>query len=274
MNCKDFETIIIEIARDRLMDASTRAQGLEHADNCARCSALLDEERELTGRLRVLSAAGAEEEIPARLESALLSAFHKRTSSQSAPSAVVSRGLMGRMELSGRRRWILAAAALAALTFGFSLAAWLSQRPDRESLANGRKQSMVSPTPSGSPKVSERQTEKRTPILGPERTNQPANPLNLALKHEKRQQRLRRTGAVDQAAINNPPREFVTRFFPVMQGNEVIPLESAQIVRVRMPRSNLISLGIPVNQDRVDEPIQADVLVSNDGLARAIRLVY
>ncbi|MGH9848353.1 MAG: hypothetical protein ACREBD_00715, partial [Blastocatellia bacterium] len=70
------------------------------------------------------------------------------------------------------------------------------------------------------------------------------------------------------------PREIVTQFFPVIQGSELIPLESGQIIRVRMPRSNLIPLGIPYSQERADETIQADVLVSNDGLARAIRLVY
>jgi hypothetical protein len=70
------------------------------------------------------------------------------------------------------------------------------------------------------------------------------------------------------------PREIVTQFIPVIQGSEWIPLEGAQIVRVRMPRSNLIPLGININQERAGEAIQADVLVSNDGLARAIRLVY
>ncbi|HEX5082474.1 MAG TPA: hypothetical protein VFY40_10525, partial [Blastocatellia bacterium] len=70
------------------------------------------------------------------------------------------------------------------------------------------------------------------------------------------------------------PGEFVTQFFPIMQGGELIPLESGRIVRVRMPRSNLIPLGIPFNQERANETIKADVLLSNDGLARAIRLVY
>jgi hypothetical protein len=41
-----------------------------------------------------------------------------------------------------------------------------------------------------------------------------------------------------------------------------------------MPRSNLIPLGIPIDQGRASETIKADVLLSNDGLARAIRLVY
>jgi hypothetical protein len=59
-----------------------------------------------------------------------------------------------------------------------------------------------------------------------------------------------------------------------VQGGELIPLESGRIVRVRMPRSNLIPLGIPFNQERANETIKADVLLSNDGLARAIRLVY
>jgi hypothetical protein len=58
-----------------------------------------------------------------------------------------------------------------------------------------------------------------------------------------------------------------------MQGVELIPLEGGQVVRVIMPRSNLIPLGIPFNQERANETIKADVLVSN-GLARAIRLVY
>jgi hypothetical protein len=59
-----------------------------------------------------------------------------------------------------------------------------------------------------------------------------------------------------------------------MQGGELIPLESGQLLRVRMPRSNLIQLGIPFDQERASETIKADVLISNDGLARAIRLVY
>jgi hypothetical protein len=81
-------------------------------------------------------------------------------------------------------------------------------------------------------------------------------------------------GANRRPASNDAPREFVTQFFPVMQGGELIPIDGGQLVRVRMPRSNLIPLGIPLDQERVSETIKADVLLSNDGLARAIRLVY
>jgi hypothetical protein len=40
-----------------------------------------------------------------------------------------------------------------------------------------------------------------------------------------------------------------------------------------MPRSALVSLGLPVNVVRADVPVEADLLVGEDGLARAIRFV-
>src|SRR5262245_3252893 len=135
MNCQDFETIIIEIARDRLMDAVARERGLEHVQRCAPCAKLLVEERALSRDLRALSASVGAEEIPARIETALLSAFRQPAASTlGAPAGVTN-----------RRYLLLAAAALALLTFGFSLAGWIVSSPRRESpfgSADGR----VAPT--------------------------------------------------------------------------------------------------------------------------------
>src|SRR5262245_60930729 len=116
MTCSDFETIIIEIARDRLMDAATRERGLEHIRRCTSCATLLVEERALSRDLRALSARCAAEEMPERIESALLAAFRQAQGQtgqtgqtrRSAPAIVASR----------QRRWLLAVAALALLTFG------------------------------------------------------------------------------------------------------------------------------------------------------------
>jgi hypothetical protein len=66
-------------------------------------------------------------------------------------------------------------------------------------------------------------------------------------------------------------REIVTGFIPVMLDPD--PLERGRLVRVRMPRSALTAFGLPVNEERFEERIQADVLVGEDGLARAIRFV-
>ena len=44
------------------------------------------------------------------------------------------------------------------------------------------------------------------------------------------------------------------------------------ILRVRLQRSSLGSLGLPVNEERAAEWIQVDLLVGNDGLPQAVRL--
>ena len=54
----------------------------------------------------------------------------------------------------------------------------------------------------------------------------------------------------------------------------VVPddVEEAAILRVRMQRSSLGALGLPVNEERAGEWIQVDLLVGNDGLPEAVRL--
>ena len=68
--------------------------------------------------------------------------------------------------------------------------------------------------------------------------------------------------------------ESVTEFIPLLAGAPAAqPLESGQLVRVQLPRAALASLGLPLNAERGNEPVKADVLLGNDGLARAIRFV-
>jgi hypothetical protein len=254
MNCNDFETIIIEIARDRLIDAATRERGLEHVQWCAPCATLLVEERALSRDLRALSARCASEEVPERIETDLLAAFRQRA----AAPIVASR----------RRRWLLAVAALILLTFGISLAGWIASSPRREAPEIGSTDGKAAPTNAPAANEKPNQTPPRIVEVRPPDQPIPASSM------EKRQNRSASARADRRSASDDAPREFVTEFFPVMQGGELIPLESGQIVRVRMPRSNLIPLGIPFNQERASETVKADVLLSNDGLARAIRLVY
>jgi anti-sigma factor RsiW len=260
MNCLDFETIIIEIARDRLMDAATRERGLGHVQECARCATLLVEECALSRDLRALSARCASEEVPELIETNLLVAFRQAAGQtrRSAPTVVTSR----------RRRWLLAVAALVLLTFGISLAGWIASSPKREapeiSSTDGKA------APANAPAAHEKPSQTPPRIVEVRRPDRPVPVSSI----EKRQKRLASASANRRSANDNASREFVTEFFPVMQGGELIPLESGQIVRVRMPRSNLIPLGIPFNQERASETVKADVLLSNDGLARAIRLVY
>jgi hypothetical protein len=40
-----------------------------------------------------------------------------------------------------------------------------------------------------------------------------------------------------------------------------------------MPRSALIAFGLPVNVEHADAPVNAELLLGEDGMARAIRFV-
>jgi len=67
------------------------------------------------------------------------------------------------------------------------------------------------------------------------------------------------------------PREIVTDFFPLMDAPP--PLDRAELVRVNLPAAAMRTVGLPVREDRLDDRVQADVLVSEEGLATAIRFV-
>ncbi|MBO0862879.1 MAG: hypothetical protein J2P21_31155 [Chloracidobacterium sp.] len=261
MNCLDFETIVIEIARERLMDAAARERGLEHIRRCSFCATLLAEERALSRDLRVLSDEGADEEIPDRIETALLAAYRNRAV---APESAV---------VTVNRRRPLAVAALALLTLGFGLARWMASSAPRESPLRGSADVAVKATPTVAT-ATEKTPEKLMWPSPPVVSDRPPDRSSSSPKSEKRGRRSAEVSTKSSSPNDITSHEFVTPFFPVTPGGELIPLDSGQIVRVRMPRSSLISVGIPFNQERVNETIKADVLLSDDGRARAIRLVY
>lgn len=51
------------------------------------------------------------------------------------------------------------------------------------------------------------------------------------------------------------------------------PWDSGQVIRVRLPRSSMRTVGLPVNEERLGERVQADVLMGDDGIARAVRFL-
>jgi len=61
--------------------------------------------------------------------------------------------------------------------------------------------------------------------------------------------------------------------FTLLPGALPADTDDAAIVRVRMQRSTLGALGLPVNEERAGEWIQVDLLLGNDGLPQAVRLL-
>ncbi len=70
---------------------------------------------------------------------------------------------------------------------------------------------------------------------------------------------------------NLPAREIVTDFFPLL--DVAPPFERGELLRVTVPASTMRSVGLPVNEDHLTDRVYADVLVGQEGLARAIRFV-
>lgn len=69
--------------------------------------------------------------------------------------------------------------------------------------------------------------------------------------------------------VAETPRRQPEVFVEIPYAPPFSAYDGGQVVRVNMPGSSVRRLGLPVSVDRV----QADVLLGNDGIARAIRLV-
>jgi len=77
----------------------------------------------------------------------------------------------------------------------------------------------------------------------------------------------------DTQMANHVTSEIATDFIPLSYMNVASLQDGGQIIRVELPRSALANFGLPVNMDRYNEKVKADVLLGVDGLAHAIRFV-
>jgi hypothetical protein len=87
---------------------------------------------------------------------------------------------------------------------------------------------------------------------------------------------------IKPAPVIAPAKTFRRRPAPIRrQSVEFVPLlpmtpgelsGSFQIVRVQMPRAALGALAGTTDMRRVQDPVMADVLLGEDGMARAIRV--
>jgi hypothetical protein len=60
--------------------------------------------------------------------------------------------------------------------------------------------------------------------------------------------------------------------FTLLPGSLPQEVDDSAIIRVGMQRGALSALGLPVNEERVSDWIQVDLLVGQDGLPKAVRL--
>ena len=273
MNCQNFETIVIDLARMRIMDSSVKERALAHSGECETCSQRLDDERALSLGLQALAAEMKSVSASDRVEVELLTAFRNL-------------GVQPRPNTAHRwHYWAAAAAAVLLLVFGISALRSRMAQPDVHEQAKVDSgppaiHTSSSPAATSSALAVESLTRPGAAI----RTNRSARTRSRARELKDRPVDI---GAVkdsnevaDTPSTGNPAvpanhteREVATSFIPVGYASPMAFQDGGQLVRVELPRSAMASFGLPVNLARANERVKADVLVGYDGQARAIRFV-
>jgi hypothetical protein len=252
MNCREFENIVNDLVRAKMIDAASRAVGMAHAESCGRCASRLADEGALSAGLRSLAAIDEEKAAPVKVETALLEAFRSRTSSRIERQAPV--------QSKSWPRWILAAAAIL-IALGFIIYSAIRNEPRKSDEAL-----TVNPAPQPSVKP-------EAPVVKEIAARDSINESRAPRRSRGARPRLNKPFIIDSMTTYAKDSEYATDFFPLSYGGDQKTIERGEVIRVQMPRSALIRLGLPVNVERADTPVKADLLVGEDGLARAIRFV-
>lgn len=127
------------------------------------------------------------------------------------------------------------------------------------------------------PEIAEISTfEKPKPIEKVSNSNRPTSQKIVSTNAVLPNKELRReTSAKTQIAKTAPKfspksEEIKTEFIALAYSPAP---ESGQILKVKVPRSMMVSLGVTSNVGNVSELVNAEVLLGDDGLARAIRFI-
>ena len=68
-------------------------------------------------------------------------------------------------------------------------------------------------------------------------------------------------------------REVTKDFFAIPYAPAMTQADYGQVIRVNVPATSMRTFGLPVSEERMFDRVQADVLMGDDGIARAIRFV-
>lgn len=211
-----------------------------------------DDEEMLTRGLKALAAEMESLAAPDSVELKVLEAFRK----QNVVTPMVSR--------RWNSRYWFAAAIAAMLLIAISVVAYrLNYR-----VANDRKLAKQEQPQSSPELIVEPVKQEQQQVAGVEEPEQ----KSLAQAPKPKRVRHANVRRPENVQLSNHA-EIATDFIPLSYMTAVNLQDGGQIVRVELPRSALANFGLPVNMDRYNEKVKADVLFGVDGLAHAIRFV-
>lgn len=244
MTCESVRGAILDLARNVAMSEPVRAAADAHLRDCPSCAAEFERQRDLTAALRALAADAATWNSSAGLEERLHAAFAARLPVAPAPSR----------DSGSFNRWLGALTVAAVIV----LAVWLGGRPVTPPPTDRRRPPTVSPpSPPVSPAPERAGRQQGAPIV------EARSAAQQSIAHPSRSPR--RTAASKRVQSF----EFMT-----LPGAVGLPeLESGSVVRIALPVGALPEYGLDIVTNGAKTTVAADVLVGQDGMARAIRLV-
>ncbi len=245
MTCAATREAILDFARDVSMPEDVRLAVEQHLDDCANCAVEFERQRNLTAALSALATEAQNWKASPAIEGRLQEAFVARM-----PVAPIPQ-----LESKRTDQWIYALAGAAVI----ALAVWLGSRPSTsvspDDLASPSASSVTLPAVS-TPSAMEGKTPASSMVEG---NVTPERPVPV------------RAGAGRRAA---PPKQVRSFEFMTLPGAAGLPdLESGSVVRIAVPVGALPEYGLDIVQGGSKTTVDADVLVGQDGLPRAIRLV-
>lgn len=243
MTCRQLRPYVVDSARSAIDAAAVESQVARHVRGCPDCRALLERERIMSAALRRMADDIHVPPAAVERESALLTLFDQACAKP------------------GRRRvplWLWSP-ALAAMLVVVVFAGWRSQRPAPATARVATTHPPPAPLPTASTA-----TTVRLPAMSAERG------------------RAKRRWAARRTVLHPPARPSVddvveasfeaTSFLAWPGAMAGPPLESGSVIRVTLPVSILPALGLWPPPSAGSE-VPADLLVGQDGFARAVRLV-
>ena len=248
MNCQRFEIVVSELARGQMMAAEQRGEALAHSDVCEDCATRLRDEEMLTRGLRSLAAEMEPFAASGEVETKLLAAFRSRQ---------VVTPIAARQ--SSSRYWLAAVAAVLLIVMSVIVVRWRASAVDSPTVAEG--------TPQKNNDVNNKPSPEPPKDVEYQAVNEPSK------RSGKKPRRAGLRRPENTQVANHAASEIATDFIPLSYMNTASLQDGGQIIRVELPRSTLANFGLPVNMDRYNQKVKADVLLGVDGMAHAIRFV-
>jgi hypothetical protein len=263
MNCREFNEVLNELASDRLLDALVRKRALVHAGGCESCARQLATQRALSTGLIEFAEVTGRELPPARIKQQLRAAVAKR---RAAPVVAPIPATVLQFKPVAKAGWqfqALAAAAVILLLATFSLLLLRqSNHPGKSDLASG-----AIPTP----QVTSASTQP--PVESPIPPTQFTDP---PLREQLAQQQVAKRRPVQRARVvetTTEEQELASEFVPLTLDTDERALANGTLVRLEVPRARLIAMGLPLRVEADRDTISAEVMMGDNGVAYAIRVV-